>query len=160
MGDDLFPPLIHLDDREAEYRAYLFGQDMELLEKARAFAHLTENRFGYGPFRIGLDAIIGLLLGHLFCNIGDFLMHIAAFYMVFLGVKLRLPWWKLLGMTCHIFADWIIGMLHLPILHSGDLMDVFYKANSANLVILERHVHQYWHVDGGPKLPPPNPPRR
>ncbi|HEY1074462.1 MAG TPA: DUF4112 domain-containing protein [Patescibacteria group bacterium] len=151
LGNDSHLPVVHGYDPEGEYRNREWYRQMQLLEKARAFVRSTEGKYGIGPFRFGLDAIIGLIP----CGVGDFLTTVAAFYMVMIGISLQLPWWKVLMMVFHILADGILGTLQI-IPFSGDIIDVFYKANRANLSIIEKHLIRRWTVEGGPQLPSPN----
>jgi hypothetical protein len=98
------------------------------LKVARTITNLMENKFGIGGFRIGLDPIIGAIPG-----IGDVITVAISFYLVWIGVQMKLPQEKVLEMVGNVIVDFLIGFF--PII--GDLTDIVYKANTKNLRILE-----------------------
>jgi hypothetical protein len=102
----------------------------KLLLRAQKLAHLSDSRFTF-PFskiRFGWDNIIGLIPG-----IGDLLMLLVSAYIVILAKQLGLPRGLLILMIRNCLIDFVLGLL--PLL--GDLFDIFYKANTANVKIMQ-----------------------
>ena len=79
-------------------------------------------------FRLGLDAIVGLLLP----TAGDILTAFAGTSLLLLGIKLRLPSSTLCRMAANIALDLLVGTL--PIV--GDLADLSFRSNRKNLELL------------------------
>lgn len=104
----------------------------ELL-KAQKLANRLDTAFKlpFIPFRIGFDAIIGLIPG-----VGDAAMLIAALRIVYLGKKMGLPPGLVKVMLRNALLDFGLGFI--PVV--GDIVDFFYKANQANVRIMEK----YW----------------
>lgn len=104
----------------------------ELL-KAQKLANRLDTAFKlpFIPFRIGLDAIIGLIPG-----LGDAAMLIAALRIVYLGKKMGLPKGLVKVMLRNALLDFGLGFV--PVV--GDIVDFFYKANQANVRVMEK----YW----------------
>lgn len=104
----------------------------ELL-KAQKLANRLDTAFKlpFIPFRIGLDAIIGLIPG-----LGDAVMLIAALRIVYLGKKMGLPPGLVKVMLRNALLDFGLGFIPLV----GDIVDFFYKANQANVRVMEK----YW----------------
>ncbi|MCP3862067.1 MULTISPECIES: DUF4112 domain-containing protein [Marisediminitalea] len=104
----------------------------ELL-KAQKLANRLDTAFKlpFIPFRIGLDAIIGLIPG-----LGDAVMLIAALRIVYLGKRMGLPPGLVKVMLRNALLDFGLGFIPLV----GDIVDFFYKANQANVRVMEK----YW----------------
>ena len=104
----------------------------ELL-KAQKLANRLDTAFKlpFIPFRIGLDAIIGLIPG-----LGDAVMLVAALRIVYLGKKMGLPPGLVKVMLRNALLDFGLGFIPLV----GDIVDFFYKANQANVRVMEK----YW----------------
>ncbi len=104
----------------------------ELL-KAQKLANRLDTVFKlpFIPFRIGLDAIIGLIPG-----LGDAVMLIAALRIVYLGKRMGLPPGLVKVMLRNALLDFGLGFIPLV----GDIVDFFYKANQANVRVMEK----YW----------------
>ena len=104
----------------------------ELL-KAQKLANRLDTAFKlpFIPFRIGLDDIIGLIPG-----LGDAVMLIAALRIVYLGKKMGLPPGLVKVMLRNALLDFGLGFIPLV----GDIVDFFYKANQANVRVMEK----YW----------------
>lgn len=105
---------------------------IELL-KAQKLANRLDTAFKlpFIPFRIGLDAIIGLIPG-----LGDAVMLVAALRIVYLGKKMGLPPGLVKVMLRNALLDFGLGFIPLV----GDIVDFFYKANQANVRVMEK----YW----------------
>ncbi|MFS1703518.1 DUF4112 domain-containing protein [Alteromonas sp. AMM-1] len=104
----------------------------ELL-KAQKLANRLDTAFKlpFVPFRIGFDAIIGLIPG-----VGDAIMLIAALRIVYLGKQMGLPTGLVKVMLRNALLDFGLGFI--PVV--GDIADFFYKANQANVRVMEK----YW----------------
>ncbi len=81
--------------------------------------------------RVGLDAILGLVPG-----VGD---GVSALVSAFIFQRLRrhnLPWHTQVRMVGNILLDFTLGAVPLV----GDLIDIGFKANRANLSLARKHV--------------------
>jgi len=81
--------------------------------------------------RVGLDAILGLVPG-----IGD---GVSALVSAFIFQRLRkhsLPWYTQARMVGNILLDFTLGAVPLV----GDLLDIGFKANRANISLARKHV--------------------
>ncbi|GGF86588.1 DUF4112 domain-containing protein [Alteromonas lipolytica] len=103
------------------------------LLKAQKLANLldTSIRIPVINFRIGLDALVGLIPGA-----GDVIMLLVSLRIVHLGKQLGLPRGLLKVMLRNCLLDFGLGFI--PVV--GDIADFFYKANQANVRIMEK----YW----------------
>lgn len=80
-------------------------------------------------WRIGLDAIVGLIPG-----IGDFATTAVSFYILAAGVRYRVPKVTLLRMAANVGVDYLFGAI--PVV--GDLFDAAWKSNQMNVELLKR----------------------
>lgn len=80
--------------------------------------------------RLGWDPIIGLVPW-----VGDLLTALLACAIVFHAHRRRLPRVVQLRMLFNVAIDLLIGAVPLV----GDAADVFWKSNSMNMALLERH---------------------
>lgn len=80
-----------------------------------------------------LDPVVGLLP-----VVGDGAMFAASLYVVAKGLEAGLPPMKIVRMLANLGIDTGIGSI--PIL--GDIFDFFFKANKANLRIMERYAKE------------------
>lgn len=96
-------------------------------EVAESLAQLLDNQFKIGTFRIGIEPLIGLIPG-----IGDALTLFLSLYLVWVGIKMKLPVEKITLMIVNVALDFILGII--PVV--GDVSDFFYKANLKNMEIL------------------------
>ena len=78
-------------------------------------------------WRIGLDAIIGLIPG-----VGDFATSAVSLYILAAGVRYRVPKVTLLRMAANIGIDYLLGSV--PIV--GDIFDAAWKSNQMNVELL------------------------
>jgi hypothetical protein len=83
-----------------------------------------------GGFRIGWDAVIGLIPG-----IGDAVGAAVSAYIVLGAARAGVSGIVLLRMIGNVALETIVGTIPLV----GDLFDAAYKANMRNLRLLERH---------------------
>jgi hypothetical protein len=101
------------------------------LNTARIFVNLMDNQFKIGKYSFGLDPILGLVPG-----VGDIASFALSFYIIWIGILLKLPPAKLLNMIANILYDFFVGVIPLI----GDVLDFTFKANSKNLEIIEKHL--------------------
>ncbi|WP_320411959.1 DUF4112 domain-containing protein [Alteromonas aquimaris] len=102
----------------------------ELLEAQKMANTLdTAIKVPFIPFKFGLDSIVGLIPG-----VGDAVMLAAAMRIVYLGKKLGMPKPLIKKMVRNAALDFGIGFVPFV----GDVVDFFYKANRANVKIMEK----------------------
>jgi hypothetical protein len=102
------------------------------LQALRAWQRLLDNRFKVPgtQVRFGWDPIIGLIPWA-----GDVVTALFACAIVFQAHQMRVPRVVQLRMLTNVGIDVLVGIV--PFL--GDVADVFWKANSRNMAILEMH---------------------
>jgi len=95
------------------------------------FASLLDDVFQIPGTRIrfGLDPIVGLVPG-----LGDILMGLASFVIVFVAWRRQLPKVTQARMLANIGIDTIIGAI--PVF--GDVFDIAWKSNRKNFQLLQR----------------------
>lgn len=105
--------------------------DSERLRRLRSLAWLLDNSIPLpGGFRVGLDALIGLVPG-----VGDAIGGMISAYLINEARMMGAPRSVLLRMSGNVLLDSIIGVIPF----AGDLFDAAYKANTKNLELLERY---------------------
>ena len=82
-------------------------------------------------FRVGLDALIGLIPG-----VGDLAGAALSGYIVLAAARLGAPKSVLARMVVNVAVDSVVGSI--PLL--GDLFDAGWRANTRNTALLERHL--------------------
>jgi hypothetical protein len=103
----------------------------ERMQRLRAIAWLLDNSIPLpGGFRIGVDALIGLIPG-----LGDAAGALISAYIVNEARSLGAPRSVLLRMMGNVMIETVIGSI--PV--AGDLFDAAFKANSRNLALLARY---------------------
>ncbi len=101
------------------------------LRRLRSLAWLLDNSIPLpGGFRIGLDAVVGLIPG-----IGDAMGALVSAFILNEARLLGAPRSVLLRMSGNVLLDTLIGAI--PV--AGDLFDAGFKANMRNLALLERY---------------------
>jgi hypothetical protein len=80
-------------------------------------------------WRVGLDAIVGLIPG-----VGDVATTAVSLYILAAGVRYRVPKVTLLRMGANIAVDYLLGSI--PVV--GDLFDAAWKSNQMNVELLRR----------------------
>jgi len=80
-------------------------------------------------WRVGLDAIVGLIPG-----VGDFATTAVSIYILAAGVRYRVPKVTLLRMAANIAIDYLLGSV--PVV--GDIFDAVWKSNQMNVELLKR----------------------
>ena len=103
-------------------------QHIEIAEK---IVDMLENKFKIGPFKFGLDPLLGLIP-----ILGDLIPDILAGYLVWVAWRANLSK-KVIGqMVGLVVVDFAISSV--PI--AGDIADFFFRAYSRNLMILKREL--------------------
>lgn len=80
-------------------------------------------------WRIGLDAVVGLIPG-----VGDTATTLASLYILTSAVRYRVPKVTLLRMGLNLGLDYALGSLPLV----GDFFDAWWKSNQKNIELLRR----------------------
>jgi uncharacterized protein DUF4112 len=78
-------------------------------------------------WRVGLDAIVGLIPGF-----GDTATTLVSFYILTSAVRYRVPKVTLLRMGLNLGIDYVLGSLPLV----GDIFDAWWKSNQKNVELL------------------------
>lgn len=109
---------------------------VSIRRRIEAMEQLLENSFAIPGvnYRIGLDAIIGLVP-----VIGDFVAAAMGMYIVWEARNLGLPKWKLWRMSGNVLFDTAVGAI--PVV--GDAIDFVFKSNTRNLKIVKRHLDKH-----------------
>jgi hypothetical protein len=103
----------------------------ERLQRLRALAWLLDNSIPLpGGFRIGLDALVGLVPG-----IGDAIGALASVFILNEARMLGAPRSVLMRMSGNVLIDTLIGAIPF----AGDLFDAGFKSNLRNIALLERY---------------------
>lgn len=84
-------------------------------------------------FRVGLDALVGLVPG-----LGDAAGVVLSSYIVLRSWQLGVPRSVLLRMALNVVVEGVVGAV--PLL--GDLFDAAWKANMRNVALLEAHLER------------------
>ena len=102
---------------------------MELL---RQWARIFDSQFRIPgtDIRFGIDPLLGLVPG-----VGDLASPVLSMFMIWHGVKLRVPKIVIARMMLNALIDAGVGAIPLV----GDLFDFGWKATAWNLALLERH---------------------
>jgi hypothetical protein len=101
------------------------------LKVARHLVNLLENRFKIGSFRFGLDPLLGLIPGG-----GDLVSFGLGLYLIKVAKDLGMPSGKIGRMVGNLVLDLLVGSVSI----AGDALDFVYKANRANLKIIEEYL--------------------
>jgi hypothetical protein len=81
-------------------------------------------------WRVGLDALIGLIPG----GLGDTTTSLVSFYILAAAVRYRVPKITMLRMGLNIGLDYLLGIV--PVV--GDVADAWWKSNQKNLELLRK----------------------
>jgi hypothetical protein len=110
-------------------------RDPRQIERLRALTRLLDNAIQIPGtrFRVGLDALIGLVPG-----IGDALGAMSSAFIIYQAARMGASGPTLVRMLGNVALDTIVG--GVPLL--GDLFDAGWKANTRNLALLESHLER------------------
>lgn len=106
------------------------------LSEVRSLAWLLDNSIqvpGTGGRRLGVDAIIGLVP-----FVGDLVSGGIGLFIVWRGSRLGLPRVVVVRMLANTAIDFVLGSI--PII--GDAFDLWFKANTRNLGLMQRHLER------------------
>ena len=111
------------------------ARSVEDLAAIRRWARLLDSQFRIPgtSLTFGLDPIIGLIPG-----VGDLVGPIFGLLVVAHAWKMRVPKVVIARMLVNAGLDALLGVIPL----FGDAVDVFWKANQANVQLLERHAFE------------------
>lgn len=103
------------------------------LDRLRAWQRLLDEAYRVPGTRVrfGWDAIAGLVPG-----IGDLITGLFGLVILYHAFRMRVPAVIMARMTINLALDLAIGLVPF----AGDVADIFWKANTRNLALLERHV--------------------
>ena len=103
-----------------------------MLRELRAWADLLDSRFRIPgtQIRFGLDPILSLIPG-----IGELTSPAFTVLLLVQGLRQRVPKVVLFRMVVNALLDALIGAI--PVV--GNVGDIFWRANTVNLALLERH---------------------
>jgi len=103
----------------------------ERIRRLRGLAWLLDNSIPLpGGYRIGIDAIVGLIPG-----IGDAIGALLSTFILNEARLLGAPRSVLMRMTANVVIETLVGSIPL----AGDLFDAAFKANMRNLALLEQY---------------------
>ena len=103
----------------------------ERIRRLQSLAWLLDNSIVLpGGFRIGLDALVGLIP-----VFGDAIGALLSVYIVNEARSLGVPRSVMLRMVANVATEAVLGSI--PV--AGDLFDAAFKANARNLALLNRH---------------------
>ncbi|CAK9438661.1 uncharacterized protein LODBEIA_P28850 [Lodderomyces beijingensis] len=123
--------------RQRRLPDYIPHHDLKILNKVKNRAYTLDLQLNLCGFRIGWAGVIGLIPG-----IGDIIALYFALQLVNTakGIDGGLPKMLEAQMQANVMFDFGIGLI--PVV--GDFINVLYKCNSRNFVLLEKHlVHKY-----------------
>jgi hypothetical protein len=107
------------------------AETTERIQRLRSLAWLLDNSIPLpGGFRIGVDAIIGLVPG-----IGDAIGALISAYIINEARSLGAPRSVLVRMIANVMIETVVGAIPF----AGDLFDAAFKANTRNLALLARY---------------------
>lgn len=109
----------------------IMNRTQQKRDDLRSLSQLLDTKFK-GPFgiRYGLDGLLGLIPG-----IGDFITASMSFYIIFQAARLGVSTPILVRMILNVLLENLVDTI--PVL--GNLFDFFWKSNSKNINLIERH---------------------
>ena len=102
------------------------------LKTASFIAGLLDSQFSLYGIRFGLSTILDLIP-----QVGDFINVVMATYLIWLGLKMKIPPARILQMTFNVLINFMIGSI--PVF--GGVVYLVRKANLKNLEILKKYQH-------------------
>lgn len=103
------------------------------LAQVRAIARLMDNAVPIPGtnFRVGLDAVLGLIPG-----VGDLISGLIGSYILLTAARLGVPKVVLARMLLNVGTDAALGVV--PV--AGDVLDAAWRTNAKNARLLEQHL--------------------
>jgi len=110
----------------------LGADTMQRLRRVRRLAWLLDAAFRLPgtKFRLGIDALIGLIPGG-----GNALMGLVSLYIVWEAWRMGVPAHLLLRMVANVVIETAVDIV--PVV--GDIFDAAFKANLRNVAMIERY---------------------
>lgn len=105
----------------------------EELAQFETLAKFMDTRFELFGIRFGLDSLLGLIP-----VVGDVSTGAAGLYALGHAYRLKLPFRAKLHIVWNLLFDTAIGAI--PVI--GDIFDFFFKSNTKNLKVVEKHLHR------------------
>ncbi|MBJ3777268.1 DUF4112 domain-containing protein [Acuticoccus sp. 2012] len=112
--------------RGATYSAAASATSVRELDE---LAHWLDSKFSLFGIRFGLDSVLGLVPG-----IGDLAGFGLSAYLIAQGYRMGARKRTLARMAANVAGDTVFGSIPLV----GSVIDVFWKANRANMVLLKK----------------------
>jgi hypothetical protein len=103
----------------------------EELRRLGVFSRMLDSQFSVMGVRFGLDSLLGLIP-----VAGDVATGIAGTYALATAIRLKLHPIAAVQIGWNLLFDTVIGAI--PIL--GDIFDVFFKSNTKNFTVIEKHL--------------------
>jgi hypothetical protein len=103
----------------------------EELRRLGVFSRMLDSQFSVMGVRFGLDSLLGLIP-----VAGDVATGIAGTYARATAIRLKLHPIAAVQIGWNLLFDTVIGAI--PIL--GDIFDVFFKSNTKNFKVIEKHL--------------------
>lgn len=103
----------------------------EELRKLGVLSRMLDSQFSLLGIKFGLDSILGLVP-----VAGDVATGIAGTYSLFTAIRLKLHPLAILQIGWNLLFDTVIGAI--PLL--GDVFDFFFKSNTKNFKVIEKHL--------------------
>lgn len=103
----------------------------EELRRLGVFSRMLDSQFSVMGVRFGVDSLLGLLP-----VAGDVATGIAGTYALATAIRLKLHPMAVVHIGWNLLFDTVIGAI--PVL--GDIFDVFFKSNTKNFKIIEKHL--------------------
>jgi hypothetical protein len=110
---------------------------MQDIKHLRHLSTLMDSQFRLGGFRFGLDGLLGLIPG-----VGDVVTTGISIYIIAEAARLGCSPATLVRMALNLAFENIVDMV--PIL--GNVFDFLWKANTRNIVLLEKHLADPLHT--------------
>ena len=117
------------EETELEPGRSVASRPVEVEESLERLSWLMDDLFRVPVlgWRVGLDAIVGLIPGF-----GDTATTLVSFYILTSAVRYRVPKVTLLRMGLNLGIDYVLGALPLV----GDVLDAWWKSNQKNVELL------------------------
>jgi len=107
------------------------GRAERAARRAERIARIMDYQVGRGPFRFGLDAVIGLVPG-----VGDAATGLVGLYFLSLASEAAAPARVRGAIIVNLAIDTAVGAV--PVI--GDLFDFGFRAHERNARLIRRHV--------------------
>jgi hypothetical protein len=105
-----------------------FERHLDFAEKA---AKWMDAEFGWGPWKFGLDPILGLVP-----FVGDIIPIALTLYILWIGHQMDIPDDLRRKIIFNAMGDAVLGMI--PVV--GDVTDFFWHANTKNISLLRQYL--------------------